>query len=189
MHQVTFSNPQSSKEVSSSRPSSTPSVVKACWGFMAEGTCRKGSSCKFSHDAKLLAASRKQQVSNAVTIDSGLLTHGVGGNISKHSFSKSVTVDSGLLTHCGGCSHCVGGNISSQSCSNSVDSGLVTHCGGCSHCVGGNNNIRTCFDSVSVDSDFPSSIEGGIRSSSTLSSVRDTAPSEPQVFFRERSQN
>jgi hypothetical protein len=58
-----------------------------------------------------------------------------------------------------------------------------THCGGCSHGVGGSNSLRTCLDSVSVDADFPSSFEGGILSSSALSSVRDISPSVPQVFI------
>jgi hypothetical protein len=68
------------KVASSSRSAPTPPTVRACWSFLAQGTCKKGETCKFSHDAKVLAASRKQQVSNSVTIDYGLLAH-CGGSV------------------------------------------------------------------------------------------------------------
>jgi hypothetical protein len=73
-----------SKATFSSLPPSTASVVKAFWSFLGQGSCKKGSKCKFSNDENVLAAFRKKKQSH------------------------SITIDSGLLTHCGGCSHCVG---------------------------------------------------------------------------------
>jgi hypothetical protein len=50
---VSFSALPSSKTVSSSHPPSAPSVVKACWSFLGQGSCKKGSKCKFSHDVRV----------------------------------------------------------------------------------------------------------------------------------------
>jgi hypothetical protein len=47
---VSFSSVSSSKSVSPAPPPSAPSVVKACWSFLGQGSCKKGSKCKFPHE-------------------------------------------------------------------------------------------------------------------------------------------
>ncbi len=66
---------------------SITAVVPACYKMLLRGSCKWGSSCKYCHDAGVLAAARKFAVIDYLPAHAVLKKNWVGSDHSSQSLS------------------------------------------------------------------------------------------------------
>ena len=114
-----------------SQSCATPATVSACHNMLLRGSCKWGSSCKYSHDAGVLAAARKLSVidflpAHAVFKKTGLdLITPPSPSASPQSCYKLFTVDSGFPSHDEGSNLSIHSDLKYKLFT--VDSGFPSH--------------------------------------------------------------